>query len=218
MRSLVLGFEAELDGHTVNLYELIRDVNPDAAMFWAIIWMVMAMLVFVNMFIAILTESFTFITEERKRQDQLQSRYPMPSWRDHIKLKLLFFIKDPDKREPLLIMAGELDAWNLYLDCVDRDKLYTTLRKCVARGNDAFEVGDAMELFPCSDDVESYRQAFFWMKGLADAIGIKEEIKSSIASETRTLLYRLGKLEEEAMGLTIQLHRVAPQVPCLNPI
>merc|ERR1712113_135886 len=141
----------------------------------------------------------------------LESLVQTCSWETYFRTRISFIWKDPDILELCREEFHQEQAWKKYLAMVDNRKLDQTIQALVDKNAWNFEVRDAMELFPHENDAESYRRAVEWMKGLAAGVGIKMRRlrpKPSTRFEIRVLMDRLARLEEETLGLTMQLQDV----------
>jgi len=196
--------------------------SPVAAPAWAILWALLSELIVFNMCIAILVSSFAFVARRTRRRESLEQQFPPAPWLDHLRSKCSRRFKDPDVREAAERALREQRTWREGLEAVDRERLQAAVLACVARGACDFEVRDAMQLFEeHRDPAERCRRAAAWMHGLAERAGLKlKRAKGgpNTAREIRGLMEKLGRLEEEAFGLTLQLQGAAPLVPAVEPI
>merc|ERR1712216_142674 len=70
MRAMLEGFD----------YGPIKDANPPAAPIFTGLWTVLSGLILMNMFIAILCHSYSYVTTRTKNQDEAEKLYEMPPW------------------------------------------------------------------------------------------------------------------------------------------
>merc|ERR1719355_283079 len=61
-------------------YEPMKDTAPQPAPVWALCWTVMSGLILLNMFIAILSDSYVFVQDRIKKQDAIENSFELPTW------------------------------------------------------------------------------------------------------------------------------------------
>jgi len=220
VQSMITGLVSKRGERMVQVDKVINDLSPIAPI-WAISWVLVSKLVIVNTFISILVYSVMVVSNQEQYKEQVQGVQEFSSWSTYFKMKFLRFLRDPDIREPLEKAKYQVDAWSAQLANVDREVLHAVLQACVARGTADFEVGDAMLLFHGVHGPESYRRAIGWMSDVSKHTGVKLRRvcrKPSTSSLVLQLTDKVLKLEEEAMGLTLQLQTVAPLAPKMSAI
>lgn len=206
--SMVDGFE----------YEGMRDASPGLSSFlWAVMWMVMSTLVLLNMFIAILSDSYCYVQDRIKKQEHIEKSYDMPSLILYIRSKIpCLRPRNLDAEEAMLDMKQQAVDLREHLGQVDRDAMWKLLLDRVVDDSPDIVVNDIVKFFPDEDEEESFRLASEWMERLARLGKMKmqpTERERSTLDEISTLREKVTCLEDEISKLTAALAFVAPNTP-----
>merc|ERR1719379_615365 len=151
----------------------MKETSPGAAPVWAAAWVIMSNLILLNMFIAILTDSYVYIQQRTKQQDEAERAFLMPAWLLYFRSKVPCLWKDPDMREKVMKMRDEENRLRDHLASIDQVKLWQFTLDCIADGNFDLEVSEMMQFFPHKDEFVSYRLTVEWMKKFSDYAGIR---------------------------------------------
>jgi hypothetical protein len=208
-------------GTTHHAYQSMLDAAPTGAGIWSFAWVIVSAVTLINLFIAILINSFQKMSARLRNQEKAESYFEMPPWSLYFASKLAFLSRDFDFKEVLDDMESDARAWRYGLSLVDKDQLRKFLLQLCQEGVYDFEVQDAMQLFPHSDEFASYKSAVAWMRGVSESTGLKMKRTEKLASTERdieVLTEQVARLEEEILGLVLQLQKVAPAVRCASPI
>mmetsp|Transcript_456 Transcript_456/g.1507 ORF Transcript_456/g.1507 Transcript_456/m.1507 type:complete len:720 (-) Transcript_456:50-2209(-) len=225
IRTIVNGLSASQRQHgRGELYNQMKEAQPVFAPMWASVWIVLCTLIFFNMFIAIITNSFIFVSQRNRSLAELEERYPMPSWYLYVRAKLSWFHwlwREPEMREQIDEFADQIATWEDLFKGVSRLKLRQTIYELVSKGSHEFHVTDAQCLFPHAKQGHSWRKAISWMLEVSDKTGLKmvrHKHKHSTTFQIQILTDKVSKLEEEAIGLTMQLRPSVPERLMPEPI
>jgi len=214
VQSMIAGFVTMQNGETQKVNLQMEEAKEGVARLWTMVWVLVSELIIFNMFVAILVSSFGSVSNRTKHCQHLEKQYPVRPWGFFFKSKCICIVRDPDAREPIHDMVRQVKAWGGCFKKVDRGKLEAVALDAAARGATDFEAKDAMQLFPHSNETESLRRAAAWMRELSKLTGQKVHHAASppsSADEIKKLMERLASLEEEAMGLTLQVKGVLTQ-------
>lgn len=220
-KSIVDGPLSTRQGVQTSVFPEMMTTDPNGSIVWGIAWVIIAFVVLLNLFIAILVNSFMTMSARFRNRDRAEAGFEMPPWFLYFRSKLPCLNQDPDTKEVVDEMSNEAKAWRNMLQAVDREQLWSLLLLRVAKEEFDFEVADAMLLFPNSDEYESYVTARAWMKEVEATTGLKmkrTEAEQSSIREISVLTEKIGKMEEEILGLVSQLNCVVPKVRCTSPI
>merc|ERR1719428_1475698 len=147
--SMVEGFE----------YEPMKLAQPKSAPIWAMAWTAMSGLILLNMFVAILCDSYSFIQDRTKKQDVMEEGYPMPSWFLWVHSKLpCFKARNVEDEAQLQVMRKTGKVLRKQLEEVDRAGLWACLLKKVGNEECDIHVDELMQYFP-GDDAERREMA-----------------------------------------------------------
>merc|ERR1712096_31054 len=205
-------------------YAPMKNASPAAAPIFTFFWSVLSGLILVNMFIAILSQSYSYIQTRTKLQDEAERLFEMPTWMLYIRSKLpCLRLKDVDLAERVMKMKREAGEVKELLAQVDHEKLWKHLLMLVAEDQMDIDVKVLMEYFPHPNQDESYRRTVEWMEAFADANAIKlrrTERDFLSLSEIRLLTEKVTSLEQEMAGLMSQLlnARLAKSGPRASPV
>jgi hypothetical protein len=211
LRSILEGLVATRRGVQVDLYRPMKAASPGAAPLWAGAWVIMSNLILLNMFIAILTDSYVYIQQRTKQQDEAERAFMMPAWMLYFRSKVSCLWKDPDMKEKVLNMKMEEQRIRDHLDAIDSVKLWSVTLDNIADGKFDLEVAELMQFFPHSDEFESYRLTVAWMKQFCEYAGIRmrrTDQEPATIQEIKFLTSKVGLLEEEILGFVSQLQKV----------
>ncbi|CAK0804233.1 unnamed protein product, partial [Prorocentrum cordatum] len=205
-----------------SVLEEMRQNGPIMADVLSVSWVLVCKLLFYGMFVACGVNSFrTAKTVWARRREQL-TEHGSYNLRDFLFADFLKKFTFPSLREPAELYQNDIRVWKSCLEQVRRADLESLVGEALRRDQRALEVRDVMPLFRKRADSEfdTYRRASLWVRGLRsglqDAAGW--ERAPSAGAELRALLRRVASLEEETMGLTLQLHGNVAEVPLAAPI
>jgi hypothetical protein len=194
-------------------YEPMKLAQPKAAPVWAIAWTAMSGLVLLNMFVAILCDSYAFIQDRTKKQDAMEEGYPAPSWILWIHSKLpCFKARKVEDEAQLQVMRKAGKQLRKQLKEVDRNGLWVFLLKKV--GNEEYDLSaeELMKFFPGDDD-ERRNHAKIWMTKFSRVEGVMMKptpIDTTSLEEIQKLRDQIVSLEAEIDELSEALDLVAP--------
>jgi hypothetical protein len=211
LRSIIEGLVKVKKGVQIDLYKPMKEASPGAAPVWACGWVIMSSLIFLNMFIAILTDSYVYIQQRTKHQDEAERAFLMPAWLLYFRSKVPCLWKDPDMKEKVMNMRNEEAKLRKHLASIDQVKLWQFTLDSIADGNFDLEVSEMMQFFPHKDEFESYRLTVEWMHKFSDYAGIRmrrTEQDHPTLAEIALLIDKVSTLEEEISGLASQLQKV----------
>lgn len=213
LRSIIEGLVKVKKGVQIDMYRPMKEASPGAAPIWASLWVIMSGLIFLNMFIAILTDSYMYIQQRTRHQDEAERAFLMPAWLLYFRSKVPCLWKDPDMREKVQNMINEENGLRDHLASIDQGKLWQLTLDNIADGTFDLEVSDLLLLFPHKDEFESYRRTVEWMQKFCEYAGIRmrrtENIEPATLTEINLLNDKVSYLEEEICGLASQLQRVS---------
>jgi hypothetical protein len=201
--------------HFLSVFGQMEDASTTMARLWLIAWVIVATLILANIIISILTSANFSVSKCMSCEEKLESDFPLATLQTYLRLKVLWLwkIQDPDALEPIRKLLRDLEVWNLHLSSIDASVLDSRVDTLVQQGATLFNVADAMEFFPGGSEEESYWRAVQWMKSISIAAGVKmQEVhgKKSTTLGVRLLTQCFSSLEEEILGLGLQLRRLAP--------
>merc|ERR1719316_1873500 len=159
LRSIIEGLVKVKKGVQIDLYKPMKEASPGAAPVWAIGWVIMSNLILLNMFIAILTDSYVYIQQRTKQQDEAERAFLMPAWLLYFRSKVSCLWKDPDMKEKVMNMKHEESKIREHLETIDKVKFWQFTLDSIAAGKYDLEVSDMMQFFPAGparDELESY--------------------------------------------------------------
>lgn len=214
IQGLAASFDRRQGQESWKLYQQIRDVSPIIGTFWIVAWVFMLFLIYVQFAILIAVDRVTAAKRQAASLEKVWEEYPLPSWTTLFKSKIRCWIKDPEALELIHKFRKPLLMWKTLLSEIDEEWLQNILFTCYSKGEELFQVNDAMKLFPCRDEAESYRRATSWLKNVMRALraGAPQAIqRDSTELEVQLLTHKLNRLEEEAFGLSLQLSRLLPE-------
>lgn len=211
LRSVLEGLVATRRGVQIDLYRPMKECSPGTAPVWATGWVIMSNLILLNMFIAILTDSYIYIVQRTKQQDEAERAFMMPAWVLYFRSKVACLWKDPEVKEKVMNMKMEEIKIREHLDAIDSVKLWQFTLDNIAAGRFDLEVSEMMQFFPHPDEFQSYRMTVDWMKKFCEYAGIRmrrtEQDPPTIA-EIKFLTNKIGILEEEILGFVSQLQKI----------
>lgn len=205
-------------------YAPMKNASPTAAPIFTFFWTVLSGLILVNMFIAILSHSYSYIQKRTKRQDEAERLFEMPTWMLYIRSKIpCMRLKDVDMAERVMKMKREAAEVKELLAQLDHEKLWKHALMLVAEDQLDIDVRALMEYFPHANQDESYRRTVEWMEAFADANAIKlrrTDREFMSLSEIRLLTERVTSLDQEMAGLMSQLLKagLAKSGPLASPV
>jgi len=130
-------------------YPPMKNAAPTAAPIFTSLWTVLSNLVLLNMFIAILSHSYSYITNRTKIQDEAERLFEMPTWMLFFRSKLpCLRLKDVDLAEMVMKMKREAAEVKELLHQLDHEKLWKHALLLIAEDQMDITVGDLMEYFP----------------------------------------------------------------------
>eukprot|EP00746_Dinoflagellata_sp_MGD_P165182 gnl/MRDRNA2_/MRDRNA2_94304_c0_seq1.p1 gnl/MRDRNA2_/MRDRNA2_94304_c0~~gnl/MRDRNA2_/MRDRNA2_94304_c0_seq1.p1 ORF type:complete len:699 (+),score=125.40 gnl/MRDRNA2_/MRDRNA2_94304_c0_seq1:149-2245(+) len=212
LRSCIDGFE----------YEPMKDAQPSAAPLWAFGWTFMSTLILLNMFIAILSDSYVFVRERTQKQDAIEAEFPMPSWKVFFRSKLFCIpAKSIAEEEELLDLKHMNRELTETFEQVNAERLFRMLLHKVGGDDDSVTVEDMTSFFSKEDgeDEAVVLKAREWMEKMAKVAGLslkKETKEVTTLDEIAKLRDRIGELEielkqiHEAMATGIPAHLGLP--------
>lgn len=208
--------DAQRKHETVSLYAIMREVDPVLANFWTLSWLLVSTLIFSNMFVAIIVSNFMVARRQVRISRELVAAYPLPPWLRFACCRRCCPPRDPDEREAFDKAVKDVASWRRALAPVDHKKLWSLLLGLIADGAKDLEVPDAMRLFPRRSPYASHTRALAWLRDVAQQTGAPlgdatdahvaaepDEIKATAVDD---LMLQINSLEEETIGLTLQLH------------
>mmetsp|Transcript_27230 Transcript_27230/g.63447 ORF Transcript_27230/g.63447 Transcript_27230/m.63447 type:complete len:729 (-) Transcript_27230:52-2238(-) len=221
IRTIISGLSVSQRQHgRGELYAQMKEAQPVFAPMWACLWIVLCTLIFFNMFIAIITNSFIFVSQRNRYLAALEEKYPIPSplllWQS----KIPCCVRDPEKRSHIDELNAEIAIWDSLFQGFSRDLVRRKLYDLASRGSAEFSVSDAVALFP-AQQVPAWRNAIAWMVDVSDRTGLRmarHKHKHSTNFQIELLIDKVAKLEEEALGLTVQLKDAVPRRLQPSPI
>lgn len=195
LRSFIDGFD----------YEPMKDAQPSAAPLWAACWTFMASLILLNMFIAILSDSYIFVRERTQKQDIVERDYTMPTWSMFFRSKLFCIpAKSIQQEEELLDLKHTNRELTESFEQINSERLFSMLLHKVGDDDDSVTLEDMMSFFTASDEGnpgdEITTKAREWMEKMAKVAGLplkKETKETTTLDEIATLRERIGELECE---------------------
>lgn len=210
----LLSFSLTAGKDNLYVFEQMREASNTVAGLWMIVWTVGSTLVFINMFVAVLTTTTMAMRRKVQFEQQLEQTFPPASFMTYLRTKLPSrCIKDPDKLEPMHKLQHDVQAWRMHLKRIEVDKLAELVDKLVIGGKLVLKLQDALELFPHKMPEVSYMQAAEWMNSISSELGVSmrdTEVQKSTADEVNLLAQGYLKLEEEIAGIGHQLRRLVP--------
>jgi len=203
LRSMVEGFE----------YEPMKLAQPKSAPVWAFAWTVMSGLILLNMFVAILCDSYSFIQDRTKKQDEMEKSFPMHSWGLWLHSKLpCFKAKRIEDEAELQMMRKAGKTLRKQLKEVDRDGLWAFLLKKVANEDFDIRAEELMDFFP-GEEEERLKHAKSWISKFARVEGVMMKptpVDTTSLDEIRSLREQIASLEAEIDELSGALDLVVP--------
>jgi len=212
LRSCIDGFD----------YESMKDAQPSAAPLWAFGWTFMSTLILLNMFIAILSDSYIFVRERTQKQDKIEAEYPMPSWWTFFRSKLFCIpAKSIAEEEMLLDLKHMNRELTETFEQINTEKFFNLLLYKVGADDDSISVEDMQNFFgkEDADEGSDVLKAREWMEKMAKVGGLslkKEAKEVTTLDEIAKLRDRIGELEielkqiHEAMATGIPAHLGLP--------
>merc|ERR1719313_478576 len=131
-RSCIEGFD----------YNELKDASPAAAPMWAVAWTAIASFVLLNMFIAILSDSYTYISERTELQNTLEKAFPMPSWKSYLEGVCCLRPTDLQKEEELEELKRRARELKELFTTLDEDALVSHVYDLIGKGEKDLEVWD----------------------------------------------------------------------------
>jgi hypothetical protein len=203
-------------------YQAMKDAQPQATPLWAFGWTFMSALILLNMFIAILSDSYIFVTQRTQKQDKIESEFPMPSWGVFFRSKLICIpAKNIQEEEELLDLKHMNRELTETFEQINSERLFNLLLHKVGADNTEVTVDDMTSFFSKEDGEEeaTVLKAREWMEKMAKVAGLslKREIKEvTTLDEIAKLKDKIGSLEfelkqiHEAMATGIPAHLGLP--------
>lgn len=219
-----------------SVYEDMRDVSSTLAGIWTVVWIVISFLILINMCVALLTVPFVVISKRKAHEEALERFFPLTTSLTYFQSKVRCLWKDPDTLEPVHKLLHVYYVWRPHLVGIDLDALRIKVDKLVDRKEFLFKVSDAMEFFPRRSQEQSYWEAVSWMKSLGRTLGGKMHVPGksqgngwhaadtlagmgmaaaqvkpkSTSFEIKMATQSISQLEEEILGLGLQLRKILP--------
>lgn len=200
-------------------YQKMKDASPIAAPIWCISWTLMAWMVMLNMFIAILSDSFTFVQCRTEKIDQVEDVYQhlMPSWTLFLRSKVfpIYKPRDEDLAEQIAELIKSTKALRSLFGEVNEAAFWAIVQRNVTEGDYTMESRDVAPLFHAEDDPETAGRE--WLIRLAMHGRIphaRVEDESTPVQEMNKLTLQVNTLEKEmlalcsVLGVTTQDHEV----------
>merc|ERR1719321_753190 len=156
-QSVVEGLVKTKRGVQIDMYGPMKEASPGTATVWAIGWVIMSNLILLNMFIAIITDSYIYIQQRTKQQTEAERAFLMPEWLLYFRSKVPCLWKDPDMKEKVMNMKNEEAKLRKHLASIDQVKLWQFTLDSIAECNFDLDVGEMMQFFPHRDEFESYK-------------------------------------------------------------
>jgi hypothetical protein len=153
-RSCIEGFD----------YEELKDASPGTAPIWATAWTMMASFILLNMFIAILSDSYTYISERTELQNALEKAFPMPSWKSYFEGICCFRPTDLQKEEELEELKRRARELKDLFGSVDEDALVSHIYDQIGKGNKDLQVWELARYLEAEDEPKALRAACQWME------------------------------------------------------
>jgi hypothetical protein len=192
LRSCIDGFD----------YEPMKDAQPSAAPLWAFGWTFMSTLILLNMFIAILSDSYIFVRERTQKQDKIEADFPMPSWGMFFRSKLFCIpAKSIAEEEALLDLKHMNRELTETFEQINAERFFGMLLHKVGADDDSVSVEDMMSFFNPAEEggdsvVEAMTKAREWMEKMAKVEGSasRKKLRKSL------LLMRLQNSGSESLS------------------
>lgn len=135
---------------------------------WNVWWMFMSFTL-MNMFIAILCESYVYVREQTNKRLSIEADHPLPSWALYFRSKLTCIKpKSLQLTEQIMDMKQQAKELVEALDSVPGDQLDALLQKKVMLDEGYLTVEDVAPFFMDSDEEgEAMRRATEWLENFA---------------------------------------------------
>lgn len=156
-RSCIEGFD----------YELLKDASPATAPYWATAWTFMSSFILLNMFIAILSDSYTYISERTELQNTLEKAFPMPSWKAYFEGVCCLRPTDLQKEEELEELKRRARELKELFGTLDEDALMDHTYNLIGRREKHLEVWDLARFIQGTDDLTTLKAACTWMESFS---------------------------------------------------
>lgn len=198
---------------------------------WNILGIFLSTLVGINMFIAILTQSYIHITTRSRNMANSEKSYELPSWGLWVYSKFVKYCKRRSARdrnpksksyhkvEKVRLMNIQAKKLRESIGSVDRKALWRLVLINIADGSFDIEDSDLAPHMPGDTRAERTEAARQWMEKFAHASGIplqRTVRELTTIEEIRTLTLHITNLEAELAQLAQQLSDI-PQVGCRVP-
>jgi hypothetical protein len=153
-RSCIEGFD----------YEELKEAAPGPAPYWATAWTVMSSIILLNMFIAILSDSYTYISERTDLQNTLEKAFPMPSWKSYLEGVCCFRPTDLQKEEEMEELKRRARELKELFSTLDEDALINYVYNLIGDRKKDLEVYDLARYMTAQDENQALREACKWME------------------------------------------------------
>jgi hypothetical protein len=193
-------------------YQEMKDIAPTAAPMWCLGWTVSATLVLSNLFIAIISDSFTFVICRTAKLDEIARPYEhlIPTPWIFLRAKVFWFIPSFDEDLQLKIndiRAGTRSLRNLFGE-VNDEAFWEIVLRNAAEGCFALEPQDIVGLFKKpndpDDDPTILQEATEWLSRLAVHGSIpymRTDDEPTAKSELSKLMLMVNIMERELNDL-----------------
>jgi hypothetical protein len=193
-------------------YQEMKDISPTAAPIWCLGWTVSSTLVLANLFIAIISDSFTFVICRTAKMDQIAEPYSylIPSWWLFLRAKYFWFI--PTFDEDLTMQMSDLregaNALRKLLDEIKEEELWSILLRNAAEGCYTLEPQDLLGLFKSKADTDGspvvLMRATLWLSRLAvhgQIAYVRMDDEPTTKTELSKLMLMVNMMERELHDL-----------------
>ncbi|CEM12148.1 unnamed protein product [Vitrella brassicaformis CCMP3155] len=179
-------------------YETLKNASPGATPLYVTAWIGIVTLVLLNMFIAILTDSYAFVQSRTKRMDELERDHVEDKENDWLlflrsKLCCCFTPRNHETEKKILQLNKKAREMKEVLEMVDQERLWHTVLQTVTTEKDELSVEDVRPV--CRAGHEGVPEMF--LAGLVDA----QQLTLDKPPRPATTMMEIGSLQTQISAL-----------------
>jgi hypothetical protein len=191
-------------------YQAMRNVAPVGAPLWCTCWVGLSSIVLLNMFIAILVDSYTFVQTRSGKVDEVTQAYRsmVPSWALYLRMKIFrcFAPRDEDVKERVVDLRHSTTALRQLFDEVNKVDFWTLVLRNVAEGSYTIEPQDLLPLFQHHKEPQVAAEDWLTLLATHGRIPyVRGEDESNAVMEMRKLTLMVNRLEKDLYDLSVCL-------------